>query len=120
MRQIMENLLKLQTFQLQSTSLSLENKSEILKLREKIPGPILGRFDRLVARGKKGVAIVHNGACGECHLRLPSGTAADLRFTHELHVCDNCGRYLYLPADETPGGDKPAPSPKAPVRRGAG
>jgi len=84
----------LQKLALDTKPLKLEHEAEVLKWREKVPAPILGHFDRLIARGKKGVAIARNGACGECHLRLPSGTMGALAYTNEVHLCDNCGRYL--------------------------
>jgi predicted nucleic acid-binding Zn-ribbon protein len=99
----MELLLSLQKLQLQAKSLSLADESEILKRREKVPVPILIHFDRLIARGKKGVAVVRSGVCSECHLRIPSGTLASLTYTAEVHKCDNCGRYLYLPMNEPLG-----------------
>jgi predicted nucleic acid-binding Zn-ribbon protein len=95
----MELLVTLQKLALAAKPLTLKDEAEILELRRKIPAPILDHFDRLVARGKKGVAIARNGACSECHLRLPSGTMASLAYTDEVHLCDNCGRYLYLPAE---------------------
>jgi predicted nucleic acid-binding Zn-ribbon protein len=96
----MDALLALQTLELNPKTPAPEQETEILKLREKVPVPILAHFDRLIARGRKGVATVRNGACGECHLRLPSGTVAVLACTNDVHLCDNCGRYLHLPDDE--------------------
>ena len=115
MRQIMEKLLALQKLQLQKKPLSLETEREILRLREKVPAPILCHFDPLLARGKKGVAIARNGVCSECHLRISSGTLASLAFTSEIHICDNCDRYLYLPEDEPLGLIGSPPSSNAPV-----
>lgn len=121
MRQIMEKLLALQKLELQNKAISMEEEAETLRLREKVPAPILRNFDRLIAHGKKGVAIARNGACGECHLRLPSGTMAALAYTNEVHLCDNCGRYLYLPENEPLGLTDSPPSIKvhaeSPVRR---
>ncbi len=116
MRQIMETLLALQTLQWQAKALSLENEAEILALRGKVPGPILGHFDRLIARRKKGVAMVRNGVCSECHLRISSGTLASLAYTSEVHICDNCGRYFYLPEDEPLGLTDSPPAIKVPVK----
>lgn len=117
----MEKLLALQELQLETKPLSLDTEHEILKLRKKVPAPILGHFDRLIAHGKKGVAIVRHGVCGECHLRLTSGTLASLAHADEVFVCDNCGRYLYLPEDEPLGlidSVLPTASPaKTPMRR---
>ncbi len=102
MRQIMKNMLALQKLQLQTKPLSLESERAILALREHVPEPTLHHFDRLIARGKRGVAIVHNGTCGQCHLRLPSGTMAALIWAKEIQRCDNCGRYLHLADQEPP------------------
>ena len=116
MRQIMEKLLAVQKLELDTKPLTLEHEAEVLKLREQLPAPILGHFDRLIARGKKGAAIARDGACGECHLRLPSGTMAALAYTNEVHLCDNCGRYLYLPEDEPLGLTDSPPPAIAPAR----
>ena len=116
MGQIMEKLLALQKFKSSTKPLTLEQEAEVLQLREQVPAPILGHFDRLIARGKKGVAVARNGACGECHLRLPCGTVAALAYRDEVHLCDNCGRYLYLPENEPLGLTDSPPRASTPVR----
>lgn len=117
MRQIMEKLLTLQKLQLDAPLPPLNADQQILRLRKEVPAPVLGQFDRLITRGKKGVAIARNGTCGGCHLRLPSGTIAALAYTNEVHVCDYCGRYLYLPEDEPLGlTDSAAPTIKVPAK----
>lgn len=85
------------------------------EIRSTIPAPILGHYDRLRARGKKGVAMVRNGVCGECHMRAPIGVLANLIHRSDIQLC-NCGRYLYL-ADEAPSPpiatlDKPKRKPR--------
>ncbi len=62
-----------------------------------MPAQILGHYDRLVARGKKGVAVVRNQVCTGCHMRLPIGTINTLMQGNDIQLCDTCGRYLYLP-----------------------
>ncbi len=119
MRQIVEKLLALQKLELGAKPRTPEQEAQILKLRQQLPGPILGRFTRSIARGKKCVAIARRGACSECHLRLPSGTMAALAYTSEVHLCDNCGRYLYLPEDEPLGPAGPLPPIKASVQPSA-
>jgi hypothetical protein len=123
MRQVMEHLLALQSLALDTSPLTLKNEAEILKLRQEIPADILDHFDRLIARGKKGLAVARNGACSECHLRLSSGTQADLAYTDQVHVCENCGRYLFLPADPGPSlAARPLPElppAKSPAKRAA-
>ena len=100
MEHIMQKLVLLQRLQLGAKSPVETQTSRIQELRREVPAPILAHFDRLLARGKNGVAVAHNGICGECHLRISSGSAAALQFSNEIHLCDNCGRYLYLPESE--------------------
>jgi predicted nucleic acid-binding Zn-ribbon protein len=100
MRQTVEQLLALQKLTLDTEPLTSEAEAEIRRLRDQVPAPVLGHFDRLVSRGKRAVAIVRHGVCGECHLRVSSGTLASLAYGADLHLCDHCGRYLLLPADE--------------------
>jgi hypothetical protein len=117
MRMTVENLYALQQLQLQTGPVSAEREAMIKLLREKIPAQILGHFDRLIAQGRKGVALVRNGVCRECHIRVPSGTAASLIQSKDLYLCDNCGRYLLLPLDEiVPAAEPLAPQP-VPVRK---
>ena len=118
MTEIIETLLELQKLQLSLAPLSLAAESQVNELRGQVPKPILDHFDRLIAQGKTGVAVVRNGVCCGCHLRLCSGTAAGLAHQTDIHICDNCGRYLYLPpvgsevAAEKPLKVAPAKSPK--------
>jgi hypothetical protein len=112
MKQIMESLIELQKIQL-ADGYSGETP-KVKKLRALVPEPILGHFDRLIARGKKGVAYVRAGVCSECHLRLSSGSMGSLLHPEEIHICDNCGRYL-LPAaaPEPPVEAAPTRKPRA-------
>jgi predicted nucleic acid-binding Zn-ribbon protein len=69
-------------------------------IRKTIPSVVLAHYDRLLAHGKKGVAIVRNGVCTECHLSVAIGALADLAREGGVQVCGNCGRYLFLPASQ--------------------
>ena len=111
MRATVENLFALQQLQLQTVPASAERNAKIRKLREKIPVPVLSHFDRLMAMGRKGVALVHDGICRGCHLRVPSGTAASLARPKDL--------YLLVPLDEiNPPVDSTPPMPvPVPVRK---
>jgi len=113
---VVETLLKIQNMELENRRLSPEQEEQVGKLRAQIPASVLERFDRWVGRGKRAVAIVRNGVCCECHLRLPSGTLAALAYTTEIHSCDNCTRLLYLPEDEPLGLMKGEPLPAAAKR----
>ena len=100
MKNLMENLVALQNLQFQTGRRPPEAEQRIEALRKKVSEPLLTRFDRLLARGRKAVAVVHNGVCGECHLKLAVGIVGALAFGEEIQYCDNCGRSLYPPEDK--------------------
>ena len=110
MNELLTNLLKLQTLDF-TDNLDKDAEAQRAEVRTRIPAPILGHYDRLVARGKKGVAMVRNQVCTGCHMRLPIGTINTLMQGQDIQLCDTCGRYLCLPDPaETPA---PAPEPEA-------
>ncbi len=94
MNDLLTSLLKLQALEFDEAKSS---ETEIAELRARVPAQILGHYDRLVARGKKGVAVVRNQVCTGCHMRLPIGTINTLMQGNDIQLCDTCGRYLYLP-----------------------
>jgi len=112
MKALLQNLIKLQSL---GSGGGEDKKNEIAlaELRAQIPSPILGHYDRLVARGKKGVAVVHGQVCSGCHMQVPLGVVLTLQHGQDLQLCESCGRYLCLPpADKNvPAGPVPAPKP---------
>ena len=108
MKNIIENLLTLQTFEL---SAATGNKAEKLRaeLRAKIPAPILGHYDRLRTRGKKGITIIRNQVCSGCHVGVPRNTVLTLMQATDIQLCESCGCYLCLPEQVNPA--IPAKSP---------
>jgi hypothetical protein len=100
---IVESLLAVQNIKVQKQVPTPAQQAESQVLCANVPAGVLEKFERLLGRGKKAVAIVRSGVCSECHLRLSSGTLASLAYTTEIHYCDNCGRFLYLPEDEPLG-----------------
>jgi predicted nucleic acid-binding Zn-ribbon protein len=100
MKNMMEELFALQTLQLKTGSTQQDREASMETIRKTIPIPILAHYDRLLARGKKGVAVVRNGVCTECHIRVAIGALASLAQEDDIQVCGNCGRYLFLPANE--------------------
>jgi predicted nucleic acid-binding Zn-ribbon protein len=96
MNEPIKNLLKLQTLEFDDQVESDMDK-RIAELRTKIPAPILAHYDRLVARGKKGTAAIHHQVCTGCHVQVPRGTVLTLMHDDDIQICENCGRYLYLP-----------------------
>jgi hypothetical protein len=101
-----------------------ETKDENLvkELRAKVPPQILAHYDRLVARGKKGVALVRNQVCTGCHMRLPIGTINTLMQGNDIQLCDTCGRYLCLEVveekkPEAAEAEKPVKKPASKPRK---
>ena len=111
MNNVIELLLTLQNLEMGPKPNSPENETEIRRLRQKIPPQIMGHYDRLRARDKKGVGLVRNGACAECHMRLASGVYAELLRREDVVLCDSCGRYLLPAKDEKPPAASSAPAP---------
>ena len=114
MNATIQSLLKLQSIEFGEEKGS---EKQIADLRGLIPEPILGHYDRLRARDKKGVAVVRNQVCAGCHMKLPIGVITILMQDRDIQLCDSCGRYLYLepqaaaPAETAPA--KPAKKRKA-------
>ena len=110
------NLLKLQGLDFKEIR---EPNSETVRaeLRNSIPQPILAHYDRLVVRGKKGVAIVRNQVCTGCHMRLPIGTINTLLQRQDIQLCDSCGRYLYIPEQTEAPVAEPAPAAQPKPKR---
>lgn len=102
-----QNLLKLQSIEFGEQK---GNEKQITDLRAIIPEPILGHYDRLRARDKKGVAVVRNQVCTGCHMKLPIGVITILMQDRDIQLCDSCGRYLYLEPQA------PAPVDAAPAK----
>jgi predicted nucleic acid-binding Zn-ribbon protein len=111
MKVLLQNLIQLQS--LEFGGVRNENQeASLAELRTKIPSQILRHYDRLVARGKKGVAAVRGQVCSGCHMHLPIGVIMTLRHGLEIQHCENCGRYLYLPPAVKTEAAEPTASPK--------
>ncbi len=95
MKTLLQNLIRLQQLELEEIQVA-DATRVIADLRNQIPTQILGHYDRLMARGKKGIVPVRGQACSGCHMRLPIGTISELMKAEDIQLCDSCGRYLYL------------------------
>jgi hypothetical protein len=109
MNELMQNLLKLQSLEFGGPA-EPDVEKRVAELRAKIPAPVLGHYDRLLARGKKGVAAIHHQVCTGCHVQVPRGVVLTLMHDEDIQFCESCGRYLYLP--EPSESAKPAATPK--------
>ena len=105
-------MLALQDLEFQPGKASPERDEEILALRSRIPQRLLIFYDCLVVSGKKGVAIVCNGVCGECHQAVAARVLSALECGHPIQICIHCRRYLYLPRDESIHAPPVAPHPR--------
>ena len=110
---VVQNLLKLQTLEFGDVK-NDKTAAQIAELRGIVPAPILGHYDRLRARQKKGVAVVRNQSCGACHMRVPIGQITVLMRDEDVQLCESCGRYLFLP-DATPAATPAATEPAKPA-----
>jgi predicted nucleic acid-binding Zn-ribbon protein len=116
----MRKLLELQALQRRDEQPSAQELARIAELNAQVPRPILDHFNRLLAHGKKGVALVRNGVCAECHIKISSGSWAALVHGTDIQICGNCGRYLYLPPGAASSDEGPLKSetrPAAPKKR---
>jgi hypothetical protein len=98
MNAAIQNLLKLQTLDFADAS-DAASDAQIQELRAQIPPQVLGHYDRLRVRGKKGVALIRNKTCTGCHMQQPIGKITVLMRNEDIQLCDSCGRYLYLPTE---------------------
>ena len=119
MKNVTTDLLALQSAETTPGGRSSLSEASIQALRKKVPAPILAQFDRLRLRGKKGLAVVRNGVCSECHISIPLGTLRRAATGDEIQVCGNCGRCLHLPEEAAAAINTPPPHPseRKPVKR---
>ena len=116
MNELLTNLLKLQALEFKETN-ETNPEAKIAELKAQIPQPILSHYERLVARGKKGVAMIRNQVCTGCHMRLPIGTINTLMQGQDIQLCDSCGRYLCLPDPEPTPAAETEPTSKPVAKR---
>ena len=111
MNELLQNLVRLQAIEFEET---IEKNAEtaIAELRAKIPPQILGHYDRLVAKGKKGVTAIRGHVCTGCHMQVPVGAITTLKRGDDIQLCESCGRYLYLTDAVEPETLAPATPPK--------
>jgi predicted nucleic acid-binding Zn-ribbon protein len=111
MKALIQNLIQLQTLEFSGVK-DKSAEASLAELRAKIPSQILAHYDRLVARGKKGVAAVRGQVCSGCHMQVPLGVVMTLKHGEDIQICESCGRYLFLPPTMETAAAEPAASPK--------
>lgn len=115
---IMQSLIALQDIEFGGKASSPANKEAVAALRAKVPANIMGHYDRLVAKGKKGCAgvVVKNRICLECRVSIPIGTIITVMKGSDIQLCGSCGRYLYI-VEEKPAVADESAGAAAPKRR---
>ena len=116
MRIILESLLALQKLELVPGKASPERDRQIVAVRGKIPGRLLAHYDSLMANGRKGVALVEDGTCSECHQPVVVSALNGLTHDHPIQICIHCRCFLYWPVEEA-GGKPGAASRGSPAHR---
>ena len=89
MHELINNVWKLQTLELADPPAG--QPKEIAALRAQIPSQVLAHYDRLRARGKKGVSLVRNQVCTACHMQVPRGAILTLMRGEDIQLCECCG-----------------------------
>ena len=119
MKDLLQTMLDIQELQLIGQK-KPERNPTLAALRLKVPAPILAHLDRLLNRGKKGIALVRGSVCAECHMRVPIGTMVTLMQGKDIQLCSSCGRYLCLPEEERLQSSPPPAPPAKPKRKKRG
>lgn len=66
-----------------------------------LDGPLLAVFRRVAAaRGGLGLALVRDGICLACRVRLRPQVYVEVRLNSQIWQCENCMRLLYWPHEE--------------------
>lgn len=115
MNELLQNLIKLQSLEFEANK-EKDAGAAMAELRGKIPSQILAHYDRLVAKGKKGITMVRDQVCTGCHMRQPIGVIMTLKHNQDIQLCESCGRYLYLAPQPETVPVAPTASPK-PVKK---
>ncbi len=61
-----------------------------------IEAELLGQYEQLHKKHADPIALVQNGICSGCHLRVSEIVVERLREGAEIITCENCSRLLYM------------------------
>lgn len=82
-----------------------EEASERSKLEKEIATEVLRAYQRIQTRYDDALAVVVNGMCTGCHMRVPPQRFIELRRGDKMVPCEECRRLLYWLPDEEPAQD---------------
>ena len=77
---------------------------DTVALRAETAGQIdedtLTRYDRLLKKGRANIVVgIEHGACGGCHMKLPTSDVAHLKSTQQVNYCPNCSCIIFYTRD---------------------
>lgn len=74
----------------------VELEADRARLAALVDPDALALYERLLPRKFPPVVTVDHGeTCGGCHMKLTTGTAAEVKSGRRLTHCDQCGRLIY-------------------------
>jgi hypothetical protein len=117
MNSIIRDLVTLQQILRSGVTASSAAKAQAAQLEQTIPPALLAHFLRQLACDRRGVAVVQNGVCGACHIRVSSGTVDSLNRGDDVLLCESCGCYLAPAPEEGEAVEKSPLVPTPVVRR---
>lgn len=100
MSKLVDDLLELQTLVRLGDAATPEQKARIESLKAEVPPAVSGHFFRQLKNGRRGLAVVRNGVCGECHLRLSHAMVHMLARANDLLMCESCGSFVTLAPED--------------------
>ncbi len=88
-----EEMLELSVTLKQELEVSAARRDALL---EKVDSRVLPRYERLIGKGTgQPLVPVHEGSCGNCHLKLTPQTVNHARKGQQVS-CENCGHFVYV------------------------
>ncbi len=65
-------------------------------LLEKIQKPLLKEYREIEKNISQPIAKLENGLCSYCHMNQSIILLKEIKNSNEIHICENCGRILYM------------------------
>ena len=79
----------------------IDVRKVVTKLANKLPPPIVSRFDDLIKRRGSAVVRLEEGTCTGCRMKVSAITIDNIYKKNDLIFCDNCERILFFNIEDT-------------------